>query len=147
MLVLHRVNFFGNTHLDKLFAIIHVSLIWYFFQKSIFWKKGVIINNISLSYEYYLVRVVLSSVKISSLYHWERPIKPGRLYIRNIKLFNFFFKSKKLSLFYIIIFLSNFKFNTLYYNYSLLLYPYLFLTRGILFFIFNNNFYFKIHNY
>lgn len=146
-LLISQKPFYNFLHLNRLHDLSHVNLFWYFFYRLIFWKKGSLVDNLSLSYDYTLVRNSLSLINLNTLLIKDITFNQHVVYVRSVKLFKFAFKNKKLSLIYIVIFCYIFSFNIAYKNKVMLLYPYLILDKTSLFFTFNNFFYFKIYNY
>lgn len=146
-LILCSLFSFKTSYLERLFYFSHYELIWYFFQKCIFWKKGVIITNLNLSYDFWLVTKSVSFISTHVTIPLSFNVSCTRLYVKNVRIFNFFSKYRKLNLSYILIFMLTLRFNFIYVNINRLLYPYLILTSEILFFSFNNYFYFRIYNY
>lgn len=134
-------------YLKRLSLFYHFNFIWYFYNNNIFWKKASLTNNINYSYDYWLLKnqiSLFSCSNFSSNYH-----KKGQLnfYVKTIKIFNFYFKNKKLSLLFILLFINIFNLSLNYKNLMSLTLPHLLVPNTLNFFTFINYYYFRIYNY
>lgn len=134
-------------YLKYLNLFYHNSSIWYFNSINIFWKKASLTNNLNLSYDYWLLKNQLSLLSFISFTQKQHSIENLTRYTKTIKIFNFNFKNKKLSLMFILIFISVFKLDWNYVNTNQLSTSHLVISNWFNFFVFNNYYYFKTYNY
>ena len=135
------------TYLKYLNLFYHSNSIWYFNNSNIFWKKASLTNNLNLSYDYWLLRNQLDLMSLSGFKQRRHSVNLLTRYVKTVKVFNFHFKNKKLSLIFILTFMCVFKLSWNYVNVKQLSVSHLVISNWFNFFIFNNYYYFKIYNY
>lgn len=136
-----------HFHIKSLNLLYHINSVWYFYNNSIFWKKASLTNNLNYSYDYWFLRNQLNLFTLIP-FHAKYHIKCNlNYYIKPVKIFNFHFKNKKLSLLFILLFIHIFKLGCNYTNLKRLVIPHVIITDLLNLFVFNNYYYFKIRNY
>lgn len=128
--------------------VMHYNLnnAWYFYKNILSSRNGMLTNNLSLSYNYWVVKYTNTFFKKKMLYNNNR-VETTLNYTLPVKVLSFFVKKKTLNKLIVNILLM---YLDPAYNYI----NYLSLTSGFIFaknifnnFMFINYFYFKINNY
>jgi hypothetical protein len=125
----------------------HQNVVWYLYKSNIFWKKALLVNNLNQSYDYLLLKKQLTFFKSTTFTSDNCKLTKVVKYTKPIRIFNFFFKKKKLSLIFFLLFLNLFKQNINYINLNNSTSMYFILPKVLNAFVFNNYYYFKIYNY
>lgn len=147
LLLLSLSGIENSVYVGKLKDLYHNKSVWYFYNSNIFWKKALLTNNLNQSYDYWLLKDQVTLFNCLQMKDKLSKLSPVTNYVKPVKIFNFFFKKKKLSLMFLIIFLSVFKQNFDYKNINNLKSACFVLPNTLNLFVFNNYYYFKIHNY
>ena len=137
----------NNIYLNNLKLLYQFNMVWYLYNTSWLGNKGFLTNNISYSYSFQHLYIQLKLLSLSTTNFLFLPINGYSHYLKSIKISYFFIKNKNLSVLFFVALLIIFKFVSPYFNIKNITYSFITLSKSIYFFILNNNYYFKLHNY